>query len=32
VQDALLLDRPLGSGLDEQIGPGFDQIEQFPEA
>src|SRR5262249_1447730 len=29
--DALLLDRPPGPGLGEQIGPGFGQIEQLPE-
>jgi hypothetical protein len=29
--DALLLDRLPGLGLDEQLGPDFDQIEQFPE-
>src|SRR5262249_42507640 len=29
--DALLLDRLPGPGLDEQIRPGFDQIEHFPE-
>jgi hypothetical protein len=29
--DAFLLDRPPGPGLGEQLGPGFDEIEQFPE-